>query len=107
MSLDEVGQELCALFAEERAAIAALDYARIEALVPKKHELAARLARVAEHAPQASEMIERIRIEAQATAMLAATAADAVRALLGYSANGYDRRARQTTSSSTRVVVAI
>jgi hypothetical protein len=45
-----------------------------------------------------------IRVEARATAMLAATANQAVRALLGYEPAGYDRRAKRISQSPTRIL---
>jgi len=53
-------------------------------------------------------LFEAIRVEARATAMLAAAATQAVRAMLGYEpAAGYDKKARQLPTGPTRVLTAL
>ncbi len=47
-------------------------------------------------------MLAALRVDAQANAMLASAAAEAVRALLGREVTGYDRRARRVTHASDR-----
>jgi hypothetical protein len=98
--IETLADELCAVFAEERHAIAALDHTRIDELAARKHALAGELAALckADGTPTVRPIIERIRIEASATALLASTASAAIRAALGQEAAGYDRRARITTS---------
>lgn len=114
-ALDElrlVGEELRQAFADERRAIVELDHARLEILATHKQALANRLAAVREPALATGEqsvkdLFNAIRIEAQATAMLAATAAAAVRTMLGYeTTGGYDRRAKPTSGLINRVVAA-
>jgi len=108
--LEVIGGELCDVFADERRAIAALDHARLETLAQRKHELCTRLAsqlHPLERTPLVLALVERIRIEASATALLAATAAHAVRAILGYDSGGYDRRAKPTTAGTTRVLASL
>jgi hypothetical protein len=97
--LETVAAELCAVFAEERHAIAALDHTRIEELAARKHTLAGELAALCktDGTPAVRPLLERVRIEASATALLASTATAAIRAALGQESNGYDRRARITT----------
>jgi hypothetical protein len=109
-SLLALGEELRAVFAAERAAIAALDHARLEELTAQKRAIVEQLAGLGEITaePAAKALFAAIRVEAQATALLAAAASEAVRALLGYSATGgYDRRARQTTAGPGRVLAAL
>ncbi|MEO8698612.1 MAG: hypothetical protein ABI867_01180 [Kofleriaceae bacterium] len=103
-----VASDLRKAFADERAAIAALDHARLEALVETKRALAERLSVLAPNArAENRELFAALRIEAQATAMLAATANTAIRALLGYSTNdSYDRRARRVTTGPSRILAA-
>ena len=98
--LTALADDLCAVFAEERRAIAALDHARIDELAARKHQLAGELAALCrtDRSPHVKPLVERVRIEAQANAMLAQTAAGAIRAVLGQESNGYDRRARLMTS---------
>lgn len=113
MSLAELlhlGEELRTLFVTERRAIASLDHAALEQLAVQKRDLAVRLGELRElelKSPEARELFEAIRVEARATAMLAAAATDAVRALLGYEVlGGYDRRARPITSGPSRILAA-
>lgn len=113
-TLDElrrVGEELRQVFADERRAIAALDHVRLEQLAAAKRALATRLGELrapafATGSPAVRDLFAAIGVEARATAMLAATANDAVRALLGYEpgAAAYDRRARRVTPTTTRIL---
>ena len=85
--LRRVGEELRAVFADERRAIAALDHARLEQIAEHKRALAERLAELREPAlasgsPAVRELFAAIQLEARATAKLAAEASQAVRALL-------------------------
>jgi len=104
--LDELrllGEELRVVFASERIAIGALDHAALATLAETKSRLATRLADLAPLAttnPEARALFEAVRIEAQATAMLAATASNLVNTMLGRETNGYDRRARTVTNSA-------
>lgn len=110
--LDELrrtGEELRAVFAEERRAISALDHAGLEQVAARKQELAHRLsalrASISGDDPLVRDLFLAIRTEAHATALLATAATKAVRELLGYtSAGGYDRRAQATTSRTGRVL---
>ncbi len=107
--LRQTGEELRVLFAEERTAISALDHAKLEELALRKQDIAVRLeklrAQVSLQDPLVRDLFAAIRVEARATALLAATATQAVRALLGYApANAYDRRARQMSASPGRVL---
>lgn len=109
-ALADTAAELCALLADERRAIAALDHARLETIAPAKLALAERLGALRpadSRDPDDHAWLARVRAEAHATALLAVTAADAVRVLLGYDTRGYDRRAQPTTSGSTRVLAAL
>lgn len=99
-----IGEELRGVFAEERKAIASLDHAALGFIAERKRQLADELARAREGvtpSPELRALFEAIRVEAHATAQLAQTATQAVRAMLGVSesANAYDRRARATTSA--------
>jgi len=115
-SLLQLAEELRTLFSEERRAIAALDHARIGELAAQKHELSERLAgalaaqsdpAAVRADPEAREIFAALRIEAQATLLLAAAATGSVRALLGYqSTGGYDRRARHTSAVPERILAA-
>jgi len=110
--LRHLGEELRQAFADERRAISSLDHGRLELLAAHKERLAGRLSELrapalATGSPAVRELFEAIRIEARATAMLAASAAEAVRAMLGYeSTGGYDRRARQTITVAPRLLTA-
>lgn len=112
MELRELGQELSQAFADERRAIAALDHERLEALAEHKTKIAYRLAEIREAAlatgsPAVRDLFIAIRLEAQSTAILAATAANAVRAMLGYeTSTTYDRRAKPTTNRIPRILAA-
>lgn len=107
-----VGEELRQVFADERRAIASLDHARLVQLAEHKERLACRLADLRETAlalgsPAVRDLFAAIQIEARATAMLAATAAEAVRAMLGYQSNGaYDKRAKQAVTVASRLRAA-
>jgi hypothetical protein len=106
-----LGEELRGVFAEERRAIAALDHAKLEQLAAHKQRLAEALSafRTLDKSPVARDLFAAIRVEARATAMLAATAAEAVRTMLGYeTTGGYGRGGRRTTSIPTgRTLVAL
>lgn len=106
-----LGEELRRLFADERRAIVTLDHARLEQLAADKQRLAEALSafRTLERMPAVRDLFAAIRVEARATAMLAATAAEAVRTMLGYeNTGGYDRRARRTANIPTgRTLVAL
>jgi hypothetical protein len=110
--LRQVGEELRQVFADERRAISTLDSARLEQLAVHKEQLANRLAELrgpalATGLTAVKDLFVAIRIEARATAMLAATATEAVRAMLGYQTNGaYDRRAKQTITVAPRLLTA-
>src|SRR5262245_34827385 len=106
--LRRLGEELRQAFAEERVAISELDHERLEELAGTKRALAERLATYKPTTcPTLRALFEAIRIEARATAMLAATATQAVRAMLGYEpAAGYDKRARQLSNGPTRILTA-
>jgi hypothetical protein len=101
--LRELGEELRATFAEERRAIGALDHAKLTYLAVHKQHLAERLGEARSTAPEAESAVLRqlftaLRVEAQANALLATVANEAVRAMLGYEPHvGYDRSARRTT----------
>jgi hypothetical protein len=103
--LDELrllGEELRVVFASERTAISTLDHDALTMLAETKSRLAIRLAELAPLAstnPEARALFEAVRLEAQATALLAATASNLVNTMLGRETNGYDRRARGVTSS--------
>ena len=108
-NLRELGEELRDTFAQERRAIGALDHARLTYLAVHKQHLAERLAEARDAAPVSDlpamrALFAALRIEAQANAMLASTATEAVRAMLGYEPGaGYDRRARPTTVSNMTI----
>ena len=109
-NLKDLGEELRETFAEERRAISALDHARLTYLAVHKQHLAERLAEAratapAVNAPLLRELFSALRVEAQANALLATVATEAVRAILGYeSTGGYDRAARRTTQSPLRLL---
>ncbi len=109
LELRHLGDELRTAFAEERAAISALDHVKLGALAQRKQEIASRLSELREQldvrAPFVRDLFMAIQVEARATAMLAAAATAAVRSLLGYEpVASYDRRARQQTSPPGRVL---
>lgn len=107
MTLAQAVDELCAVFASEREAIAQLDHVRLGELAERKLALAGEVARLFDRSREARVLIGRVRVEASANAMLARTASDAIRALLGYDAGGYDRNARHTSTRTGRYVAAI
>jgi hypothetical protein len=110
--LRELGEELRALFADERRAIAELDHARLTYLAEQKQRVATALgelhgAMTMTNAPELKLLLEAVRVEARANAMLAATAGEAVRALLGYEpAAGYNRRAKPITNHPLRLIAS-
>jgi hypothetical protein len=110
--LRRVGEELRQAFADERRAIVELDHARLTAIAEHKTALAFRLAGLREPAlatgaQSVRDLFSAIRTEAHATAMLAATAAAAVRTLLGYeTTGGYDRHAKPTSGLLNRMHTA-
>ena len=108
--LHQIGEELRQAFADERRAISSLDHERLVQLAVHKEQLASQLAALRDAAlstgsQAVKDLFAAIRIEARATAMLAATAAEAVRAMLGYESSGaYDRRAKQTHTVAPRLL---
>jgi hypothetical protein len=109
--LRRLGEELRRVFADERRAIAALDHPALERVADDKRRLVAALSLSGvrtKKSPEARALFAAIRVEARATAELAAAATEAVRALLGYEAGvGYDRRARRVTADHTRTLTAL
>jgi len=107
-----VGEELRQVFAEERRAISSLDAAALVDLAGRKELLANRLSELREPSlatggQSVKDLFLAIRIEARATAILAATAAEAVRSMLGFQSSGaYDRRARQSITVAPRLMTA-
>jgi hypothetical protein len=108
-----LGEELRALFAEERAAIGALDHETLDRIADTKRTLVERLAVLrdelaGEQSAAVRDVFAAIRTEAHATALLAAAANAAVRAVLGYdTANAYDRRARRAEATPSRILAAL
>ncbi|MFN0249706.1 MAG: hypothetical protein ACKV2T_22685 [Kofleriaceae bacterium] len=107
--LRATAEELRVVFADERRAICTLDHAKLEELASAKVRLAQRLDKLRSSLdtsdPLVRDLFIAIRAEAQATALLASAATQAVRSILGYKpANAYDRRARQQTSTPGRVL---
>lgn len=110
-TLDELrclAEELREVFADERAAISALDHRRLGALAATKQCLTDRLGKIrdaalATRSPAVRDLFAAILVEARATAILAATANQIVRTALGYeTTTGYDRRARRITQGPSR-----
>lgn len=106
----QLAEELRAVFARERSAIGALDHAALETLAREKLAVVEALRRCAAAlgpaAVELRELFAALRVEAQASAMLAATATQAVRALLGYEPQGtYDRQARRAEQPPLRTVL--
>lgn len=101
--LRQTGDELLDAFRRERQAIAALDARALDELAATKADIVAHMRRVlgqhgatvASCPPEVQRLFATLRIEAEASAMLASTAAAGVRRLLGGEPAGYDRRARQ------------
>jgi hypothetical protein len=110
--LRDLGEELRETFAEERRAIGALDHAKLTYLAVHKQHLAEQLAEARSSAPQAESPVLRqlfaaLRVEAQANALLASVANEAVRAMLGYESSGaYTRGARRTSTQPIRNILA-
>jgi hypothetical protein len=110
--LRQVGEELRQVFADERRAISSLDAAGLEKLAIHKELLANKLSELrapalATGVSAVKDLFIAIRVEAQATAILAATAAQAVRGMLGFeTSGGYDRRARQSITVAPRLTTA-
>lgn len=112
-SLDDVrqlGEELRSLFAQERRAIAALDHSTLSTIASMKETALTRLHELVDVGgvtPECAPILRALRVDAQATSMLAATASRAVRVLLGYEQDGaYDRRARPLTSQPNRILAS-
>lgn len=100
--LRQLGEELRAVFTDERVAIGKLDHERLNVLAELKRGIAERLAELRPHItsnPEARALFEALRTEARATALLAATAASLVRTVLGQETTGYDRKAHSISSS--------
>ncbi len=107
--LRQLGEELRVVFSDERRAISTLDHAKLEELSFAKSQLAQRLDKLRTSLdasdPVVRDLFIAIRAEAQATALLASAATQAVRNILGYKpANAYDRLARHQTSGPGRVL---
>jgi hypothetical protein len=107
--LVRTGEELREVFAAERRAISSLDHAAIAELAERKADLAGRLASlrpmVNTKDQTVRDLFALLQAEARATSLLATTANQAVRSMLGYApANAYDRRARQMSASPGRVL---
>jgi hypothetical protein len=106
-SFTAIVDELRAVLARERVAIAGLDAAAVTALAAEKQRLADALDRARRSQPATPAIREAARalqIEVRANAMLAHAAREAVRALLGRQDTGYDRRARGVGYSSRRAL---
>lgn len=102
--LRRLGEELRTVFADERTAIGKLDHEALTFLAERKRQVAEAIAAIdppKEKSPELRALFEAIRTEAHANALLAKTATEAVRALLGIEtqAAGYDRRAQTTTTA--------
>jgi len=115
VSLDkirELGEELRHVLAQERAAIVALDHARLADAAAHKQYVAfaldeQRKALAPQDAAELRALFGALRAETRANAMLAAAAATAVRKLLGYEpTGGYDRHARRAYSQGGRKLAA-
>ncbi len=101
----QLAEELRSAFAEERRAIAKLDNDRLAWLAEHKRQIVSQLEQLdREQCAELRPIFAAIQIEARATAMLASTAAQAVRAVLGRESHGYDRRARLTETERLRLV---
>lgn len=104
-----LGEQLRQTFADERRAIGKLDHASLVTLADTKRELVSRLSSFDPTGigdPRVREMLELVRAEAQATALLVSTANAAVRMLLGYETGSYDRRARSVSFGSSRILAS-
>lgn len=110
--LRRLSEELRAAIMEERAAIVALDHERLTRAANQKLTITkamdgARTRLNGAQSPDLRAVFSTLRAEARANATLAATAARAVRSLLGYESNGsYDRRARQLSAPRTRILAS-
>ena len=104
-ALDELrlaGDELLDTFSRERRAIATLDARLLDELAPAKAAIVVHMREVLPRhgctvdtaPPEIQRLFAALRVEAQAAAMLATTAAAGVRRLLGGEPTGYDHRAR-------------
>jgi hypothetical protein len=101
--LRRVGEELRAVFAAERAAIASLDHEALAKAYDDKQRLIPELGRLRAMASPDRELralFQALRVEAHATALLANHANHAVNALLGREPAGYDRRANRTMAAA-------
>jgi hypothetical protein len=101
--LRRVGEELRAVFAAERAAIASLDHEALARAYDAKQRLVPELGRLRGNASPDRELralFQALRVEAHATALLANRAGHAVNALLGREPGGYDRRANRTMAAA-------
>jgi hypothetical protein len=108
-SFVELAQQLCAVLADERAAIAALDAAAVARLAAAKQRLADALDRARRSEPvtqESRDAARAVQVAVRANAMLAHAARAAVRALLGRQDTGYDRRARTVTYASRGALTA-
>jgi hypothetical protein len=97
--LRRLGEQLRAVFADERAAIAKLDHDALASLFEAKQRLVTELGNLRAKATPDAELralFQTIRVEAHATALLANNANAAINALLGRESSGYDRRANRT-----------
>jgi len=106
-SFRELAQELHDLLAQERKAIAKLDNERLAWLATQKQNVAAELERLKDSTPECRAVLSALQIDARANAMLAATAAEAVRALMGREVTGYDKRARRVTQSAGQALARL
>jgi hypothetical protein len=100
--LRRVGEELRAVFAAERNAIATLDHEALSKVYVDKQRLVDELAQLRTDKPdrELRALFEALRVEAHATALLANHANHAVNALLGREPSGYDRRANRTMAAA-------
>jgi hypothetical protein len=100
--LRALGEELRAVFADERRAIGKLDHAQLALLAETKRRIVMRLDELRATAspdPSLRQLFEALQVEARATALLAATATDLVNKVLGRETSGYDRRAAKVTTN--------
>jgi hypothetical protein len=100
--LRRLGEELRAVFAQERTAIGQLDHETLATVFEAKQRLVTELGKLHANATQDAELralFQTIRVEAHATALLANHANHAINALLGRESAGYDRRANRTTAA--------
>jgi hypothetical protein len=100
--LRRLGEELRAVFAQERTAIGQLDHEALATIFEAKQRLVTELGRLQANAAPDAELralFQTIRVEAHATALLSNHASHAINALLGRESSGYDRRANRTMAS--------